>query len=322
MIYNDEIERFLSSDAAMESTKRKMETSRSRLDDLDLVSELRDELIGKDSPDSNRIEQICRARAEACMRKVLEEFGDNIMPDPFFTLPMQGQSSEFAQRIIIESNDDFDASIDMIDAYLLNRYKRKSKQDIESRGIPFYGRKTFTFFVRSGGIWLSHWTHDATMMDLKESVCVEDGESAARDGLLVEKEQRQVYMFESAESNAILISIELKRDPFPAHLIFSAKDRTLKFQNPSSELDSRVQLTLSLLSKMNCQSAIPLMKKFLSHPHHYLRWHAMRAILALDALTVVDELHEMAGHDDNEEVRVAAARTLTMISQEEQANAH
>jgi hypothetical protein len=102
MIYNDEIERFLSSDVAMESTKRKMETSRSRLDDLALVSELRDEFIGNHSPEPNRIQQICRAHAESCIRAVLEEFGENIMSDPFFTLPMQGQSSEFAQRIIME----------------------------------------------------------------------------------------------------------------------------------------------------------------------------------------------------------------------------
>jgi hypothetical protein len=209
-----------------------------------------------------------------------------------------------------------------VDAHLLNRYKRKSKQNLASRGIPFYGRRTFTFFVRSGGIQLSHWTHDATMMDLKDSVCVDDGETSASDGLLLKKNQRQVFMFESAESNAVLISIEFKQDPFPAHLIFSAKDRTLKHQNPSSELDSRVQLTLSLLSKMDCRSAIPLMKRFLSHPRYYLRWHAMRAILALDALTVVDELKEMADHDENEEIRAAAARTLTMISQEAPANAH
>jgi len=316
MIYNPRIEQFLSSNCALETTKCRIEKSRSALNGIGLISSLRDVLLDNVSPNAARIKSACREYGDACIHKIIEEFGVNITSDSFFVFPMQGHSTEFAQRIVIESNTEFDASIDIIDAHSLKRYKQKSKENLQARGIPFYGRKTYTYVLRSSGLRISHWAHDANMVELRDTACYPEGMTSPSDGCLIEKAGNRTFMFESADSNAILITIEIKREPYPAQLIFSALDKKLKFQNPADEVDSRVQLMLSLLSRMGCRKAIPLMKTFLFHPRHYLRWHAMQAILALDALEVLENLQTMAEEDESAEVRRAANQTLAMINEE------
>ncbi len=78
----------------------------------------------------------------------------------------------------------------------------------------------------------------------------------------------------------------------------------------------RVQLHISLLKAMNCIEAVPTIKKFLSHPQHYIRWYAMQQLLGLDALLVLEELEFMAKSDIHEEVRFAATQTWNLVQEQ------
>jgi HEAT repeat protein len=68
---------------------------------------------------------------------------------------------------------------------------------------------------------------------------------------------------------------------------------------------------VSLLRIMDRTDAVPLLREILGHRHFYVRWHAMREFLALDAEAALPSLRAMARSDPHPEVRAAAAQALS-----------
>lgn len=313
MKFNQKIESFMSNPSSWSNTVSRMEVSRKTNLKFELVQKLKETMLDVDAIDIDKISSIIKVNAQAVINSILSEGMNNMEADDFYVYPIVGHSTFFAQRIILDSNDCFDLSIDIINSCLLNKYKSKSKINLKERGISFYGRETITYFIKSGDMSISNWTHEVPIENLQEAKCKSTGETKVNDGDLIYKKWNETYMFESSSDNAIAISLELKENKSPLSLMFSAYDYQLKFQNPSDEIDSRVQLHISLLKTMSCIKAIPTIKKFLSHEQHYIRWYAMQQLLGLDALMVLDELEYMANFDSHEEVRYAAEQTWELV---------
>ena len=313
MKFNQKIESFIDNPSTWSDTVSRMEESRKTNLNFELVHKLKEIIVDSDKVDVGQISNIIKSNAESVIDSILSEGLNNMEADDFYVYPIAGHSTFFAQRIILDSNDYFDLSIDIINSSLLNKYKFQSKMNLKERGISFYGRETITYFIKSGDMKVSNWTHDTPIKHLDDAKCKSEGETKVNDGDLIYKKTNETYMFESSSDNAIAISLEFKQSKSPLSLMFSAYDYQLKFQNPSDEVDSRVQLHISLLKTMNCIKAIPTIKKFLSHKQHYIRWYAMQQLLGLDALMVLDELECMAKFDAHEEVRYAATQTWELV---------
>ena len=316
MKFNKKLETFMTNPSNWESTVHRMEKSRKSNLDFDLVHKLREVMIEGNDVDIDKISSIIGDKSSAVINSIISEGISNMEADEFYVYPIAGHTTSFAQRIIIDSNDHFDLSLDIIDSGLLSKYKSQSKMNLKERGVSFYGRETVTYFIKSGGMNISNWSHNTPVKKLEGASCQFDGNKIVNDGDVVYKKANETYMFESSTDNAIVISLEVKRNSSPLSLMFSAYDYKLKFQNPSDEIDSRVQLHISLLKSMNYIDAVPTIKKFLSHPQHYIRWYAMQQLLGLDALLVLEELEFMAKSDVHEEVRFAATQTWNLVQQQ------
>ncbi|ACA89103.1 hypothetical protein [Shewanella woodyi] len=316
MKFNNKLESFMDNPSSWEGTVHRMEESRKTNLDFELVHKLKEIIVEEKEMDIDKVSNAIKESYGAVIDSIISEGLNNMGVDDFYVYPIAGHTTFFAQRIILDSNDHFDLSIDIIDSGLLNKYKAQSKMNLKERGISFYGRETLTYFIKSGGMNISNWSHDTPTKDLKDASCQSDGDRKVNDGDVVYKKANETYMFESSTDNAIAISLELKRNKSPLSLMFSAYDYQLKFQNPSDEVDSRVQLHISLLKAMNCIEAVPTIKKFLSHPQHYIRWYAMQQLLGLDALLVLEELELMAKSDVHEEVRFAATQTWNLVQEQ------
>ncbi|WP_434927730.1 HEAT repeat domain-containing protein [Shewanella sp. HL-SH5] len=313
MEFNHKVESFLSNPASWVDTLTAMEKSRGNNLNFTLVNKLKSLFAQSPSVQIEAISDVIKNEHDAVLDIILKESTENLSTNDFYVYPIAGHSTAFAQRIILDSNDDFDLSIDFIDQKLLSNYKSTSKRNLKDRGISFYGRETLTFFIKSGNMRLSNWEHDLQRTNLNLAQCEHTGDIRVSDGECIYKKANETYMFEESEGNAVLISLELKRNKSPISLMFSAYDYQLKFQNPSDEVDSRVQLHISLLKTMDYQIAIPTIKKFLNHPQHYMRWYAMQQLLGMDALQVIDELESMAKSDPHHEVQQAASQTWDIV---------
>ncbi|MGX9463106.1 HEAT repeat domain-containing protein [Shewanella sp. A14] len=313
MEFNHKIESFLSNPSSWADTLMAMEKSRENNLNFTLVKKLKSLFSQSSSVSIEWMSDVIKNEYDAVLDTILKESEEHLSSNDFYIYPIAGHSTAFAQRIVLDSNDDFDLSIDFIDQKLLSNYKATSKRNLKDRGISFYGRETLSFFIKSGNMRISNWQHDLQKTNLNSAQCEHAGDTRVSDGDCIYKKANETYMFEEAQGNAVVISLELKRNKSPISLMFSAYDYQLKFQNPSDEVDSRVQLHISLLKSMDYQIAIPTIKKFLNHPQHYMRWYAMQQLLGMDALQVIDELENMAKSDPHHEVQQAASQTWEIV---------
>jgi hypothetical protein len=318
---NEQIEAFLASPDARQRTIENIELSRKKNLQFSIVTQLQKLFGDNPLPAHELVGNIIKNNAKEAIDAIINDTIYFQKQDNFYVYPIGGHSTAFAQRIVLSNSDHFDLSIDVIDAGLLNRYKAQSKANLSLRGIQFYGRQTITYFITAGGLKVSTWEHQVEQDNFINQSCRQVGLEDVADGELRFNPCNRTMMYECAHTNVVAVTLEYKANKRPFSLMFSAQDHKLKFQNPSDELDSRVQLSMLLLKKMDSHAAIPVMKKFLGHSKHFVRWYAMQQILGIDALQALDELHDMAQHDPHPEVKLAAQQTIAMIEQKELAHA-
>ncbi|WP_218354401.1 HEAT repeat domain-containing protein [Alteromonas lipotrueiana] len=315
---NETIEAFIGNKTLRHETATAMNADRVQNASLPITANLKALFDNTDSvPSTATLKTVIAKHADHLLQQVVNGAITQMGQNPFYVYPMAGHSTYFAQRLIVESTPDFDLSLDFIDPSLLTQYKQESRENLQQRGVSFFGRETLSYFIHSGNLQVSHWSHPSSADQFFGMRCTRENSQLIHDGSFVHCQNNQTYMYESCEQCAVVVTLEIKRNKLPASLIFSASDHTLRYQNPSDEADSRLQLCMAILVKLDYVEAIPTLKAFLTHPHHFVRWYAMQQILALDALQVLQELADMAVTDPHPEVKLAAKQTLLMIQKQE-----
>ena len=69
----------------------------------------------------------------------------------------------------------------------------------------------------------------------------------------------------------------------------------------------------TLLRKLDHRPAVAAIAGFLDHPDFFVRWHAMKELLGLDAASALPHLKRMAATDPHPEPRRAARAVLDRI---------
>jgi hypothetical protein len=77
---------------------------------------------------------------------------------------------------------------------------------------------------------------------------------------------------------------------------------------------SRLEATARLLGELGDPSCVPALAELAHHPHHFVRWAAVRAVAVLDPMRGV-ELLRRAVEDEHPHVRKAACAALRQIEQ-------
>ena len=258
---------------------------------------------------------------------ILAELFEQSKKDAFYTFPISGQTNEFTHKSVLYSDHNYDLSISIINKHELDNYKEHSHQNIEQRGIGFYGKHQFSYFLNSGSLKANIWEYPLASsrldeLDLSNLMCKKVKMETFKDDDSIYLAPNQTMIYKESLKNTTMVSIDFKQDTYPLDLMFSAKSRKLKHQNPTHAEATRIQFYCNLLKKMDYQDAIPSLKKLLSHDLYFIRWTAMQELLGLDAYSVLQELNEMSLKDKHPEVRSAAAETLVMIDNIEATHAH
>jgi hypothetical protein len=181
--------------------------------------------------------------------------------------------------------------------------------------ITLSGQRTIFKFIRAGGAILSFWeappvtgrfTADSSgRCRLVERRRIEDGETVALDG------RRRSFVIDHADSDIVYLKAATLAGAAPLSVEYDSDSLTFVAASSTDEAASRVQMMVSLLRIMDRTDAVPLLRRVLTHRHFYVRWHAMREFLALDAGLALPSLRAMAESDPHPDVRAAAASALS-----------
>ena len=197
--------------------------------------------------------------------------------------------------------------------------KQRNRQAAGS--INFDGQQTLYRFLEAGGGRLSFWEApgvDASFTAETSGRCrcvarrpIEQGEVIALDGAT------QTFIIEAARSDIVYLKAATPVGAAPLAIHYDSE--TLGFAGASGGDDrsARLQMIASLLRITGHEEAAPRLEEMLAHPHFYVRWHAMRELLGVDAERALPSLRAMAASDPHPEVRGAAADTLAAFFADE-----
>lgn len=195
-----------------------------------------------------------------------------------------------------------------------------AKKNGKSSGgsVNFNGQITVLKLVRAGGATFSFWEAPPITDEFSASSagrCRRAAERAVRDGeILVIDGRSQSYVIEHAATNLLVLQAAIRTDQAPLSVEYDAISGVYLGCSATDDADSRVQMIATLLRKLGGgEAAFAAIAAYLDHPRFFVRWHAMRELLGIDARAAQPRLAVMAARDPHPEVRAAARAALDRL---------
>jgi hypothetical protein len=120
----------------------------------------------------------------------------------------------------------------------------------------------------------------------------------------------QSLEFLASSGYSLLLRIQLNRKLAPLAVEFDAADRRLTGTSAASREPSRLQMLATAMRLFGRRDAIPEVERLLTHPLHFVRWHAMRELLGMDPVAAYPHLLRLSREDPQPSVRRASTATL------------
>jgi hypothetical protein len=187
-------------------------------------------------------------------------------------------------------------------------------------GVPFEPFDRAVRFLHGSDSELHIWRAPAIGFDTvitREMTCAspETIRCSAGDVLFL-RGGTESYTFGDRSSPLVMISAIARFCRSPVVPEYNMGSREIAGVSAADPSVSRIQLLGTVLRQLDPERAIPAMQPLLSHPAHFVRWHAMREMLCADATRAAPLLEEMTEHDPHPQVVAAARSALKMIREQ------
>jgi len=235
--------------------------------------------------------------------------------DPFFLPPVIPLHSDVHEGLLVFGNDKVQISLGVCGAH---RLAAKKSGPRGATSIGFTGQVSMLKFVKAGGASLSLWEApkiEAGFTAAAAGQCVRTGKRRLADGdLLLVDGRRQSFVIEQARSNLFILQATVVLDQAPLTVEYDSATHAFVGCAAKDDSASRIQMLTTLLRKLDCEGAFAAIAPFLDHPDFFVRWHAMKELLGIDAVTAVPQLRRMAEQDPHPDARRAARQVLDRLA--------
>lgn len=194
----------------------------------------------------------------------------------------------------------------------------RHKQAGQGKGsVNFTGQVSLLRFPKAGGVTLGFWECDPIGADFHAATAgecryvgarrIDDGEIIAVDG------RREAFVIEHARSNFVVLQASLKTGQAPVGAEYDAETRRFLGCSAVDEGDCRIQMVATLARLLGHEQAFAAIAPFVNHTSFFVRWHAMKELLGIDAGAALPRLKAMAARDPHPDARAAARQVLDRI---------
>jgi hypothetical protein len=182
--------------------------------------------------------------------------------------------------------------------------------------IQFSGQLSIIKFIRAGNATISWWEAPEISANFVGSKgrcrrvrCdrVADGQIIMADG------RREAFAIESADADLVLLHANVKTGRAPVSVEYSTSTGEFAGCAAVDERSSRAQMMMTLLRTLHAEGAFEAIARCLDHPDFFVRWHAMRELLGIDADSAIPNLERMAAIDPHADTRATASSLLDRI---------
>lgn len=260
-------------------------------------------------------EAVCNLFADdgwigALVGSLAERMRDN----PWFEPPFRFLNSDIQSGLLVFEHELVSIAAGTTGAAQLAARKNVTRQGVS---VAFTGYVTILKFVRAGGATLSFWEAPEIDEDFNAAEagrCVRTGARRIGDGeTIVVDGRRQSYVIEHAGANILLVQANVQPGHAPLSVEYDARTGAFVGCSASDDRASRVQMMMTLLRKLDHPEAFAAIAPFLEDPSFFVRWHAMRELLGIDAGAAYPRLARMAQADPHPDARRAARAVLDRL---------
>jgi len=235
--------------------------------------------------------------------------------DPYFVPPFRLVSSDIHSGLSVFEDENVAIAVGVSQA---TRLAAKKGVPRGATSIVFTGHVGLLKFLSAGGARISLWEAPEITADFTAATagrCARTGERGITDGEILAIDGRyQSYVIEHARSNFVVLQASIKRGQAPLTVEYDSATGAYVGCSANGDGASRIQMITTLLRKLGCEGAFEAVAAEIGHPDFFVRWHAMRELLGIDAQAALPHLKRMAAHDPHPDARRAARSVLDRLA--------
>jgi hypothetical protein len=233
--------------------------------------------------------------------------------NPLYASSFQPVEGSFFSGLVLVATDQFTAILMSMDGYEIELAKQRRPG--QKRSLTFAGLPASLHFYQAHRVELATWRIPPFV----------DEDDLARSDIRPERVGSATYgtgdravfgNFETFEynskagSSALCLQVQMHQGGAPMSLQFDIDTLKLIGASSPSQEPTRLQMLATAMRMFGRTDAMEEMESLLSHPSHYVRWHAMRECIGMDAAWAHPRLVHMSEQDPQPAVRRAASATL------------
>ncbi|HET9426857.1 MAG TPA: HEAT repeat domain-containing protein [Allosphingosinicella sp.] len=245
---------------------------------------------------------------------LIDSLAAEMQRDPFFVPPFRHLNSDVHQGLIVYEDELVSIAAGVSGVAQLATKKSAPRG---ATSIGFSGQISLIKFIRAGEARLSFWEApriEADFSAAEAGACARVAERVMTNGETILVDGRyESFVIEHAKTNIVLLQATLKSDQAPLSVEYDSASHRFVGCSAADDSASRIQMITTLLRKLDCDAAFPVMVAFLDNPNFFVRWHVMRELLGLDLLAALPHLERMATSDRHKENRRLAREVLASI---------
>lgn len=234
--------------------------------------------------------------------------------DPWFEPPFRALHTDIHSGLLVYE----DGHVTL--AAGVSRLAQLARRKQAGRGkgsVNFTGQINVLRFLKAGGVRLAFWECDPIGPDFSAASagrCRPAGVREIADGAtIVVDGRRQSFVIDHAAANFVVVQANVKTGQAPVSTEYDCESREFIGASATDEGDCRIQMVATLARLLGHDEAFDAIAGFLDHPSFFVRWHAMKELLGIDAGAALPHLKRMAARDAHPDPRAAARLVLDRL---------
>jgi hypothetical protein len=232
-----------------------------------------------------------------------------------YSSKFQGYSTGAQSAMALARARNFISLIIAIDPFLLRLAKQR--RDGDSRTISFAGTPN-SLRVLKGNLRARIWSL-TPISDGDDLAALDRAASPGEPFELRTGEGRRLSSYETLEylpgdSGVLFLITQMSEGEAPMSVVCDADTGRVRSTQAIGQAPSRLQMLASLLRLTGRMESWDAIRDLLDHELHFVRWHAMRELLALDPARALPDLMRLMETDRQPSVRRAARTALAIVN--------
>ncbi|GGI77157.1 hypothetical protein GCM10007973_12570 [Polymorphobacter multimanifer] len=232
-----------------------------------------------------------------------------------FASKFQGFSTSSQTAMAVARARNFITLLVAIDPHMLKIGKQRRPGD--KRSVSFSGTP-FSMKLLRGTLPVRRWVL-TPCDDTTDLGAVGRMASPAMPEVMVAGETIRLGSFETVEylaggTAALLLITQMSNGEAPVALTCDADSGEVRSTQAVGQAPSRLQMLASVARMFDRDDAWDAVRGLLDHPLHFVRWHALRELIGMDAGRALPDILRLMESDPQPAVRRGAGTALAMVN--------